>query len=353
MSAALTLRAGPDALRLLRERGLRAEDVDVLPAASGGPKWLVLAGLDRYLFGEFLQVPRARPLHAIGSSIGSWRMACLAQADPVAALTRGHEAYVEQSYPRHPSPELVSSTSAAIIDRLLGETGARAVAAHSWARLHVITVACRGLAASERRLLQAAALLLAMAGNLVSRRALGLQMTRVVWSVGGDPGPFAALRDFPTWHAALTPSNLRDALLASAAIPLVLAGVRMPDGPGRIHRDGGALDYHVDLDFGPGDGLVLYPHFYPHVIPGWLDKPLRWRKARPANFRRALIVAPSDEFVRALPNGKIPDRDDFYAMKDGERMRAWRTVLAATRRMADELHELIATGRVAERAEPL
>lgn len=353
MSASLDLRAGPEALRLLRERGLRAEDVEVVPGASGGPKWLVLAGLDRYLFGDFLQAPRSRPLHAIGSSIGSWRLACLAQPDPVAALERGHQAYVEQRYPRRPPPELVSSTTAAIIDTLLGDGGAGAALAHPWVRLHVLTVACRGLAASERRLPQAAALLLAMAGNLVSRRTLALQMTRVVWSAGGEAGPFASLRDFPTRHGALTSANLRDALLASAAIPLVLSGVRLPGGPGRVHRDGGAVDYHVDLDFGPGDGLVLYPHFYPHVIPGWLDKPLRWRQAQPVNFRRALIVAPSAAFVQSLPNRKIPDRDDFYSMGDAERMRAWRAVLSATWQMAEELHELIATGRVAERARPI
>ncbi len=353
MSGSLDLRAGPEALRLLRERGLRAEDVDVIPGASGGPKWLVLAGLDRYLFGDFLRAPRTRPLHAVGSSIGSWRLACLAQPDPVAALERGHEAYVEQRYPRRPPAPLVSATTAEIISALLGPTGAADALAHRWVRLHVITVACRGLAASERRLPQSLALLLAMAGNLASRSTLAWQMIRVVWHAGGDPGPFAGLCDFPTRHATLTPANLNDALLASAAIPLVLSGVPMAGDGGRVHRDGGAVDYHVDLDFGPGDGLVLYPHFYPHVIPGWLDKPLRWRKAQPANFRRALIVAPSAEFVQSLPGRKIPDRDDFYSLGDAERIRAWRGTLMATRQMAEDLHELIATNRVAERARPL
>ncbi|NNB98072.1 patatin-like phospholipase family protein, partial [Corallococcus exiguus] len=95
MSQSLTLLAGPDALRILRERGLRAEDVDILPGASGGPKWLGLEGIDRVLFGELLQQPRTRPLHLIGSSIGSWRLACLAQKDPVAALRRFADAYLE------------------------------------------------------------------------------------------------------------------------------------------------------------------------------------------------------------------------------------------------------------------
>src|SRR6478735_7059711 len=111
---ALTLLAGRNATALLRDRGLRAEDVDVIPAASGGAKWLVLAGLDRYLFGEFLQQPRQRPLHLIGSSIGSWRMACLAQRDPVAALGRGHEAYAAQRYPPKPSTAFVSETTSRI-----------------------------------------------------------------------------------------------------------------------------------------------------------------------------------------------------------------------------------------------
>ena len=103
---ALTLRAGPDALRLLRERGLRAEDVDIVPAASGGPKWLAIAGLDRFLFGEFLAAPRTRPMHLIGSSIGSWRMACLAQRAPLAALERAQHSYIhDQQYTAKPSTQ--------------------------------------------------------------------------------------------------------------------------------------------------------------------------------------------------------------------------------------------------------
>ena len=95
--SSLTLRAGPRALALIRERGIRLDDIDVLPGASGGAKWLAIAGLDRYLFGTFLRPAasaRTRPLHCIGSSIGSWRIACLAQHDPVAALARGHHAYI-------------------------------------------------------------------------------------------------------------------------------------------------------------------------------------------------------------------------------------------------------------------
>jgi hypothetical protein len=370
----LTLRAGPDALRHLRERGLSPADVDVLPGASGGAKWLALAGLDRYLFGTFFAAPRDRPLHAIGSSIGSWRMACLAQRDPAAALARGHHAYVhrQQYSSSRATPAEVSAVLGRCLDALLGPAGVDEILAHPWARLHVITAEARGPAASARRGVVAAALALAAAGNLVSRRTLALQLTRCVFHSAGDATPFAGLRDLPTVHRPLTRDNLRAALQASGSIPLLMEGVRVPGAPG-LHWDGGVLDYHLDLDFaslplgggaadaeplgvGPAGGLVLYPHFYAHLVPGWFDKGLRWRRARgprhAAGFRRALLVAPSDAFVASLPGGKIPDRQDFYAFDDAERRRRWQAVVDASGRLGEEFAGLLESGRLADAVRP-
>jgi len=345
----LTLLAGRDAYNLIRDRGLRAEDIDVIPAASGGAKWLALAGLDRYLFGEFLQQPRTRPMHLIGSSIGSWRMACLAQRDPVAALGRGHHAYIyEQRYTPKPSTAEVTAVLGRALELLLGPTGVDEMLSHPWARVHVITGEGRGLAATGRRAMLLAGMAVAIAGNLVTRRALSVVIRRWIFS-SGDETPFAHLADLPTHHARLTRENARDVLLASGAIPLLVDGVRIPGTPGGVHWDGGVLDYHLDLDFGRGDGLVFYPHFYAHVVPGWFDKSLPWRRARATNFRRALIVAPSPEFVATLPGAKIPDRRDFYTMPEAERMRRWQAVVDASAALGDELHELIETGRLADR----
>ncbi len=348
-SQLLSIRAGPDALCIVRERGLRAEDVDVIPGASGGAKWLVLAGLDRYLFGELLQQPRQRPLHFIGSSIGSWRMACLAQRDPIAALERGHHAYIyEQRYTRKPSAAEVTRVLGRALDLLLGPTGVDEILAHPWARVHVITAELLGLGASGRRPMLLASLALAVAGNVVSRRTLALQMRRWIFSTGSD-SPFTHIADLPTRHAPLTPVSLRDVLLASGAIPLLLEGVRIPGVDGGLHWDGGVLDYHLDIDFGAGEGLVLYPHFYSHVVPGWFDKSLRWRRASGANFRRALLVAPSDAFVASLPGGKIPDRRDFYTLPEDERFRRWQAVVDASQALGDELRELVRSGTIADR----
>lgn len=352
MSTSLTLRAGPDALRLIRERGLRAEDVDVMPGASGGAKWLVLAGLDRFVFGEFLQQPRTRPLHLIGSSIGSWRMACFAQRDPVAALSRGHHAYIfEQQYTPKPSVREVTQVLGNALDRMLGLTGADEILAHPWARLHVITAEGRGLAASTGRAGMRAALAAAALGNLVSRRTLAWQLRRFVFHSSG-PDTFGHLQDLPTRHMPLSRENIRAVLLASGSIPLLVEGVKIPGLPAGLHWDGGVVDYHLDIDFGAGDGLVLYPHFYPHVVPGWFDKSLKWRRAGGRNFRRTLLIAPSEEFVARLPGRKIPDRRDFYGMTHSQRERVWQGVVDASEQISDDLQRLISSGRIADEVRP-
>jgi hypothetical protein len=350
---ALTLRAGPDALRHIREFGLRPADVSIVPAASGGPKWLAIAGLDRFLFGQFFGAPRTAPLHLIGSSIGSWRMACLAQRDPLAALARGHHAYIhDQRYTARPGTAEVSEVLDRILGTLLGENGIDEILAHPVFRLHVITSQARGLANSHARGRITAALLAAAALNLAHRRTLGLQFTRVVFSNAGDSSPLRQLADLPTQHIALTATNLRLALRASGSIPLVLDGVAIPGVPGGLHWDGGVTDYHLDLAFGAASGLVLYPHFYPHVVPGWFDKSLPWRRAGVHNFTRTLLLAPSDSFVRTLPGGRIPDRRDFFDMTEGDRIRTWNAVTSATAALGDELGDLLASGKVAERVVP-
>lgn len=353
MASSLTLRAGPRALAIIRERGLRAEDVDVLPGASGGAKWLSIAGLDRYLFGEFLAAPRTRPMHLIGSSIGSWRMACLAQRDPTAALERGHNGYIyDQRYSKRPSPQEVTKVLSRILDDMLGPAGVDEILSHPWARVHVITAMGSRLAATDRRWSLMAAIAIAATANIINRRYISLQMKRFVFHSAGSDTPFLHLSDLPTTHLPLTRENLRAVLLASGAIPLVVEGVRIPGRTGELHWDGGVIDYHLDLDFGAGEGIVLYPHFFDHIIPGWFDKGLKWRRGTAVNFDRALLIAPSREFVSKLPGGKIPDRKDFYSMSEVERIRRWEIAREMSTQLGDELRELVETGKVSNQIKP-
>lgn len=348
--AALDVFAGPDALAELRDGGLDAKRVRVLVGASGGPKWLVLHGLDRALFPWLLDGASA-PLHAVASSIGSWRFACLCANDPLAAIDRFREAYVEQRYDAKPTPAEVTRVSERVLDALLGDEGVARIVDHPLVRLHVITTRFLHLGALEGRP-QLVGLGLAALLNALHRGALRSSIERVVFDAQADPGPFAPWTLLPTQHVPLTERNARAALMASAAIPGVLTGVRDPAGaPPGVYRDGGVADYHFGAEIDPKDGLALYPHFYPHMVPGWLDKALTWRRTR--GLRRVVLLTPSPSFVASLPGGKIPDRTDFARMPTAERIRAWRAVVERSAELGDAFGELVESGRIARVARPL
>ena len=82
----LTLRAGPGARAHIEANGLSPADIACIPAAAGGPKGLALVPLDKLLHREWL--PRAASIELIGASIGTWRMAALAQPDAVTEQRR-------------------------------------------------------------------------------------------------------------------------------------------------------------------------------------------------------------------------------------------------------------------------
>jgi hypothetical protein len=150
--------------------------------------------------------------------------------------------------------------------------------------------------------------------------------------------------DFPTRQVALTEANFRPALQASCSIPFLLRAVHdIPGaGPG-AYWDGGITDYHLHLRYAcsPGPGLVLYPHFQKAVVPGWLDKGLKWRHRATAALDRMMVLAPDPEWVRKLPNGKLPDRSDFvrYANDLSGRIRDWTSATSASAQLADEFAE--------------
>src|SRR3569832_1897427 len=117
--SALSIHAGPKALAHIREHGLRAQDIAIIPAAAGGPKGLIFQKLDQWLFGHWLpSAPRERTL--IGASVGAWRMAAACQADPAAAFQRLGDLYCEQCYPARPSPQFVSDTCKDFLGGVIG-----------------------------------------------------------------------------------------------------------------------------------------------------------------------------------------------------------------------------------------
>jgi hypothetical protein len=339
----LSIHAGPGARARLAERGLRPEDIGLIPAAAGGPKGLVLNHLDRCLFGGWLR--GLQPLHLVGASIGAWRMttACL-PGDAAQNFARLAEAYIGQHYDPEPGekklrPQPVSDSFGRILAEQFAGREAELLA-HPRHRLHIVTSRGRGpLLAREGRLRTPLGYLGAFVANVLHRPWLGAWMERVLFS---DPRQRLPLRlnDFATREAALSPANLRPVLLASCSIPFWLAAQQdLPGEPRGAYRDGGITDNHLHLDYrallGGDAPLVLYPHFQREVIPGWLDKLLK-RRHRPSPFLDNLVLlVPQADWVRGLPGGKLPDRHDFVKLPPAERMQRWRQAVAESERLAD------------------
>lgn len=353
--SALNFHAGPRALARIRSHGLRAADIAIIPAAAGGPKGLIFRELDQFVFGEWLpSSPRERTL--IGSSIGAWRMAAACQRDPARAFARLGELYAGQRYTStKPSPQQIN----AVVRELLREfvSGHEDdIVQHPNHRLHLLAVRGKGgLAAPTHRRAEMRGFAQAALTNFASRERLGGLLERVVIGDARDGAPW--LRNkfdrFTTHFATLTRENLAAGLLASGTLPLIMQPVTHITGvPEGYYWDGGIIDYNLALPYArveaqDPDGIVLYPHFNEHIVPGWLDKALPWRRcARGPNrgwLDNVLIVSPSQDFLKTLPRGKLPDRADFkfHGLNHDARVQAWNTAMAEGGRLRDELAAFI------------
>lgn len=350
---ALTLKAGKRAFQRIREQGLDPADVGILPGAAGGPKALGIQGLDLALFGEWL--PRAeRERSLVGASIGAWRFASACLTDPVEGIRRLGRLYNEQRFAKGVTMAQVSQSCTTMLHELLDGRDA-SVLANAHYRLNIMVVKSHGLLSGDHRGSLGLGLSSVIADNLLGRARLARHFERIVLHDARRAPPFHALTDFPSRCLPLDTSNLRQALLASGSIPMVMEGVvDIPGvGPGTF-RDGGLLDYHLDLPYS-GDDIVLYPHFTDKVIPGWFDKALPWRRGNLERLQNVLLLAPSREYLAKLPHGKLPDRSDFkhFMGDDKGRQAYWRKAMDDSRRLGDEFLDLTDRGLLPERLLPL
>jgi hypothetical protein len=326
----------------------------VIPGAAGGPKALGISGLDKAIFGDWLpQAPQERAL--IGSSIGSWRFAAIASSDdPKAQLARLAELYTSQRFAKGVSAAEISRKSILFLEELLGGRE-DFLLSHPWYRLSIVVVRSLGLLQHDTRGRLSLGLMRAISANMVSRRHLGRFMERGIVHDARSRAPVSSLVDFPSHEVPLSRDNLLPALLASASIPLVMSGVRnIPGAPEGVYRDGGLLDYHLDLPY-QQPGIILYPHFTDRVVPGWFDKTLPWRRGDASRLQDVVLVSPSPDYLATLPDRKLPDRKDFekYVGDDAGRERAWRRAISESDRLGDEFLELVENGRLLDRIQPL
>ena len=357
---ALQIFAGPKARASISRNGLQPGDICTIPAAAGGPKGLLLGALDRFLFGHWLQ-GSSQPIDLVGASIGAWRMSTACLNDPVTAFERLEQDYIRQHYElapgqKRPTAEFVSETFGKNLQAFYGGRVSE-VLNHPRYRLHIVTSRGRHLLAREHGVRTPLGYLGAFLTNTVHRKAMGAWLERVVFSSAGATLPFGT-QDYRTRQVTLSEANFNPALQASCSIPFVLQAVHnIPGAPPGAYWDGGITDYHLHLNYpaaqaaikseatqamdtgaGGQNGIVLYPHFQKNVVPGWLDKSLKWRHGATHHLDTMLLLAPSPEWVQTLPNGKLPDRQDFthYGNDLAGRVKAWTTACSASAQLVDE-----------------
>lgn len=322
-------------------------------AASGGPRWLGLVGIDRVL-GRFLsQRTSTSRLPLLGASSGAWRMAALcadSQGETYEDLI--HE-YIEQKFESKATPQQVSRVCRGYLSRLFTQDRICHGLDHPRWQLNFTTALMQGEFPDYYAVLRSISR--AVTWNGLGRKHLGRVYRRALFSTLPHPES-SPLRggwdDIPTVQVPLDERNFRQGLMATGSIPLVLEGESaVPCSPPGHHLDGGLLDYHFEVP--NSQTPVLYPHFSSQPVPGWLDRFPPYRKIGTKAKEWLCLVLPSDEMVSRFGLGEFPNRHHFKKLSDHERQRFWRQTARESEKMEAELTMCLESGGLLEIAEPL
>ena len=349
--------AGKTALEQIHaSKALRPQDITAVFGASGAAKWLSISALDGVIFGDWLRTTD-HPIHLFGTSVGAWKLAAAAQLNPKQALADFADAYCEQRYGASVSHADIQAQTDLIINKVFTPERIDEILNHPRFRFHCGAVRCRGWMQSEAKPVLAAGMALCYYGNLLGRQQLRQCYHRVVFHDVRQQPPLEITDGIPTSSVPLARENFIAAISASGSIPYVMAGVgEVPGTSPGMYRDGGLLDYHpLPANLWKSEGMILYPHFYPHIIPSWFDKSLPWRRATAEQLANVVLLCPSAEFVRRLPDRKIPSRKDFVRFKgDNEtRIQRWQQCLALSRQMAGEFLDCVNSSKLPRYVHPL
>ncbi len=349
----LTIYAGAHAHRHICENGLKPQHITRIIGASGASKWLTIAGLDAYIFGSWL-ADIDHDIDLFGTSVGAFKLAAAASANPRARLHQLAQDYAAFGNDDNSTNlrDAISQSTRTILHRLLGNGQPNEILSHPYLRFHCGTVKPIGGFATENRLKQSAVLGHVFARSPFQRDELAGYCERVIFSDPRSQRKIAQNDSYHTLQTSLTPDNLVDAVLASGSMPVYMHPVQH-ELSGQTHNlyDGGMLDYHPvpDLFWEKDDGLTLYPHFYDHIKLRWFDKFYPKRRANAALLDRTILIAPSAAFVRALPNQRIPSRQDFRHYKNDPETRTqnWLEVVKRSEALGAAFEEIISSDNIA------
>lgn len=350
MPKTFQIKAGKIALQHIRKNGLSPNDISVIPAAAGGPKWIALYAFDKYLLEQWFQ-DRQKPLHLMGASAGAWRMLCYTLPDSQNALDRFLKAYVEQSYDTWPTTDEVTEKVIEIVKTTLSDDGIDSLLNEQVFKLNIISTKTNfkeKTGSKYRRNFIPIVL-----KNSLSRKLVQKDFERVVFTNSSNHNVIKK-DGFHTTYQRFTKDNSISAIRSTGTLPIYMNPAVDIEGLNGLIWDGALIDYHIGLDYNT-EGLILYPHFADHLIEGWFDKFIPWRKFKGNCLDRMILISPSKSFVDSLPDRKIPTREDFETYFDNkdQRIKNWYEAAKRGEEMVAEFHELWESGDLVEHMLPL
>lgn len=352
----IRIKAGKRAYEIIKDGGFNFDSISTYFGPAAGPRWLVSSGFDLALLNRDI-LGRTRTVNLIGSSAGAWRFAAWLQPDASACYQKFLDAYINIKYSRTDTPATVLEKFKDLINLYLEDDALPFALAHKKYRLVVITARARNLVASEKKWLQKTGLIAGYLLNFFSRSNIYRFADRVVFYHGSKPPAFCFHPQFRGSFVRIDEINFKYAVMASGAIPLVVAGVHDIYGaPRGTYRDGGLVDYHLTHQFAAKeDEIVLFFHHQERIIPGWLDKNLVRRVPDAEILNNVLMIFPAQSFVEKLPGEKIPDRTDFLTYIDDHqtRIQNWRKAVKLAAPLGEEFLELVNSGKIKDIVERL
>ena len=346
----LCFRAGKRAFEVIKDGGFDFGSITTYVGPGVGPRWLVASGFDLTLIETEKLGTKLKPVLLTGSSAGAWRFAAWVQPEPAKRYDQLLRAYIRFPYRKKSTPEALRGAITRVINAYVKDDAVPFALAHDRYRLAVATARARHLLASETRWVQRIGLGLGSLFNRMSAGALPLFLERVIFYNGPRPPLFCLHAAFRGRAIPLTPVNFKFALLATAAIPLVVSGIRDIYGaPTGVYRDGGLVDYHLNEHYAAGNGdVTLLFHHEEKIVPTWLDQNLKNRAPRDGVLDDLLMVYPSRSLIQKFPGGKVPDRDDFVTFVNDPRARVkiWESVVDASAPLGEIFVEAVESGRI-------
>ena len=349
---ALNILAGERAYQHIKKEGLSPQDISVIFGASGAAKWLTICELDKIIFSQWL-IDSNQPIDLLGTSIGAFKLAAAAQNNPSKALEKLANSYIEQYYSGDVTPKKITIETNRIIDEFLDSEAIDHICTNPRLHYHCVSARTTGWLTKDNLNLQKLSMVKAFLLSSMGREKIGNIFSRTIFHTKSIEAAIRKNDNFRTDYVQLNKSNFRSALISSGSIPVIMEGVNKIEGAkAGVHVDGGLIDYHpIPKNLSSRNkGFVLYPHFYTHLTEGWFDKFFPWRSVPRDSLKDVIIIGPSADYVKSLPDKKIPDRMDFkrFLKNDNERVRRWRIALKRGVLLGEEFIDLARSGQIAE-----